>query len=98
MGPLFVELLEEGIEAGLLLEKVHLPWAGGVLSFKVLCMLSCRPFCWGRPGLIEEGIGRGERDTIVRPDGLWQAMLPEEMEGHDELMYSAPNHLCTSLG
>ena len=46
MRALGIELFDEVIEAGLLLQAVH---AGGrVASFlRVRCMRSWRPFCWG---------------------------------------------------
>ena len=46
-----IELVDEGIEAGLLL-KAFMP-GGRVASFlRVRCMRSWRPFCWGWPGLM----------------------------------------------
>ena len=50
MRPLAVVALDEVVELGLLLKEVA---RRGLASFfSVRCMRSCRPFCWGFPGLM----------------------------------------------
>lgn len=51
MRALGIELVDEGVESGLLLQAVA-AGRGAVSFFSVRCMRSWRPFCCGLPGLM----------------------------------------------
>src|SRR3989442_5441583 len=106
VGSLGVELLHEGVEAGLLLQAVGARRSGGLLlqgqmhalvAAVLLRMAGLDAFdrdAEPQPpdrelGKVEQAVGTGEGNTVVRSNRLWQAALPEEtLEGGDGQLFA----------
>ena len=71
MGPLLVVLLEELIEAALLLQEVLGSWLGGFLLQRQMHSLAAA-ICSGRPGLMRSSPMPGrnhDTESLVKPNG-----------------------------
>src|SRR5580700_7285854 len=101
MGSFGVELADEGIEAGLLLQAVATRGPRGLLlqgQMHSLMAAVLLGVAWldaldgdtepeppdGKLGEVEQAVGTGEGNAVIRPDGLGETPLPEELlEGRD---------------
>lgn len=87
-----IEFLPEAIELPLLGREI--PRRGLVASaFKVLCMRSCRPFCWGLPGSISSGNTPSRTHQAERLESLASVLVANGTPLSVRIRVGNPNSL-----